>query len=155
MKKSLVVIAAGLVASVLLPASPALAQNKYIVKANESFFLGSAGENDAALLTALNLCDVPIHVRMTLVDGATGNDVATAWEGDLAAGRTTQLDAVLGAPSGGVAHRLVATVKATLPTAVTVVPDCMKGKALAVSAQFEIVKPGGSSMLLPAVQKVR
>ena len=140
-------------AAFTLEAAPAAAQNKYILKANH--FLGSAGEGDTVLATALNLCDVPIHVTIDLVDGATGAELATAFEGDVAAGRTASLDVLLGPVSGARAHRVVATVQAELPTGVTTIPDCMKGKAAAVAAQLEIVKPGGTSLLLPAVQKVR
>jgi len=138
-----------------LSSSPASAQNKYILKANSAFAVAAAVEGDTALLTALNTCSVPMHVRLTLVDGDSGADLAPASEVDVAPGRTVHLDTVLGPVSAGLAHRVVATVDATLPEAATEVPECLRRRNAPVVVQFEIHKPGGTVLLLPAVQKVR
>lgn len=65
------------------------------------------------------------------------------------------LDTVLGPVPAGLAHRVVARAEATVPDAATVLPDCLRGRNEPVVVQFEIHKPGGVVLLLPAVQKVR
>lgn len=138
-----------------LSPSPASAQSKFIKEANTKFAIAAAAEGDTALLTALNTCSAPMHVRLTLVDGSSGADLAPASEVDVAPGRTLHLDTVLGPVPAGLAHRVVARAEATVPDAATALPDCLRGRNEPVVVQFEIHKPGGVVLLLPAVQKVR
>jgi len=138
-----------------LSPSPASAQNKYIVKANQAYAAGAAVEGDTALLTALNTCNVPLRIRLTLVDGDSGADLVPVAETDVAPGRTVHLDTVLGPVSAGLAHRVVARAEAEVADSVTVSPDCLQSRSQPMVVQFEIHKPGGMVHLLPAVQKVR
>lgn len=141
------------VAGLSLCSSPAFAQSKYIKNANAGYVAGGL-EGETVLLSALNLCDVPLHVTMRIVDGITGDPLGASWDADVPVGRAAHLDVVLGVLTGGAAHRVWGEVEVS-PPASAETPSCLRGRNVPVSGQLEIVSPGGARLLLPAVQKVR
>ena len=142
----------GLVTSLSCWVSPAAAQPKYIVKAETAV---SAFEGDTVLLTALNVCDVPVHIAMNIVNSATGDPIGSAWDADVPAGRSAHLDAVLGPLVSGAAHRIAGNIVVSPTADSSSPPKCLRGKGSPFIGQLELVSPGGVRLLLPAVQKVR
>jgi hypothetical protein len=142
----------GLVTSLSCWVSPAAAQPKYIVKAETAV---SGFEGDTVLLTALNACDAPVHIVMSLVNSVTGDIIGSAWDADVPAGRSAQLDVVLGPLVSGAAHRVAGNIVVSPTADSSNAPKCLRGKNSPILGQLELVTPGGAHLLLPAVQKVR
>ncbi|HAX41842.1 MAG TPA: hypothetical protein PLF84_05840 [Bryobacteraceae bacterium] len=119
----------------------------------------AASEDDRLFMTALNVCEIPVQVRMTLLDGATGRPVGTPWDAVVEPQRTAQIDAQINA-RGVTAQRVYARVEvAPGPGGPGPMINCVALHGAPVIGQLEIKAPGGGpvaiGLLLPAVQKVR
>lgn len=117
-----------------------------------------AGEGETAYVTALNVCEVPVHVRIQLFDGASGSPVGTPFSAVVDPQRTGQIDATLNQRSVN-AQRVYARVEVSPgPGGAGPMINCSAVHGAPVIGQMEIKSPGGNTttaLLLPAVQKVR
>lgn len=151
--KAAVVPALGLL---LLAVAPAAAQVRPVVHLTPAL---AGFDGDTIHLTALNVCEVPVQVKMTLLDGETGRPVGEGFNDVVEPQRTAAVDTRLDFRAVS-AKRVYSRVEVSAgPGGAGPMINCVALHGAPVIGQMEILQPGGGpvriGLLLPAVQKVR